>query len=65
MEFNEAKNKIKDIVSEWYLRMESMSFLMIVHKELNIYRNVYSYQFPKGMLKILADNMERHPNIQQ
>ena len=63
MHFDEARNKIKDITSEWYLRMESMSFLMVVHKKSNIYRNIYEYQFPKGILKILADNMEKHPSI--
>lgn len=47
----------------WYLRMESMSFLMLVHKKTNQYVNIYDYQFPKGMLKIIADNMDKHPKI--
>lgn len=65
MHFNEAKQKIKEMTKPWYLRMESMSFLMLVHKKTNQYVNVYDYQFPKGMLKIIADNMDKHPSIKE
>lgn len=63
MTFKEFHDKIKDITSEWYLRMESTSFLILVHKESNKYVNVYEEQFPKGMLSILADTMEKHQSI--
>lgn len=63
MNFKEADNRINKMVSEWYLRMESTSFLMIVHKDTNVYMNVYSDLLPKGMLKIFADKMEKHPAI--
>lgn len=63
MNFNEAKKRIEIMIKDWYLRMESKSFLMLVHKETNQYVNIYEYQFPKGMLKIIADNMDKHPKI--
>lgn len=63
MDFNEAINKVKDMTQDWYLRMESISFLMLVHKETNQYVNIYDCQFPKGTLKIFAENMEKHPAV--
>lgn len=63
MTFEEADKILNKMVSEWYLRMESLSFLMIVHKDTNMYHNIYANQFPKGMLKIFADKMDKHPAI--
>lgn len=63
MTFKELHDRIKRMTSEWYLRMESDSFLILVNKKSNEYVNIYEDQFPKGMLSILADTMEKHPNI--
>lgn len=63
MTFQESIKKIKDMTPKWYLRMESMSFIMVVHKKTNEYKNIYDYQFPKGMLKVLADSLDKHPAI--
>lgn len=63
MTFEEANKKIDKIIKDWYLRMDSISFIMIVHKETNEYTNIYDYQFPKGMIRIFANKMEKHPAI--
>lgn len=46
---------------DWLLRLETDSFIMVVHKETNEYRNLYAKDFRNPIqIKHMALLLERH-----
>ena len=49
--------------NEWMLRMESDSFIMLVNKTTNEYRNVYFKSLKdKSQLEQIIEGFDRHKN---
>lgn len=52
-----------DMWSNWLLRLETDSFIMIVHKERNEYRNLYAKDFKNPtQIKHIASLLKEHKN---
>lgn len=52
--------------SNWLLRMESDSFIMVINKETNEYRNLYVKDFKNPTeMKHMALCLERHKYCEQ
>lgn len=51
---------------DWWLRLESYEFIMVVHKETNEYRNLYKKDFKNPeQIKHMALLLDKHPAIEQ
>lgn len=58
---NDIIKSIKNNPENYLLRLESMSFIMVVRKEDNNYINVYSSQ---SELQSLVKLLDKHPNME-
>ena len=58
---NDIIKSIKNNPENYLLRLESMSFIMVVRKEDNNYINVYSSQ---SELQSLVELLDKHPNME-
>lgn len=53
-------------INDWWLRLESDSFIMIVNKKTNEYKNLYIKDFAKPEhMKFLALMLDDHKNYER
>lgn len=55
----------EELKSEFVLRMESDSFIIVVNKNTEEYLNLYEKDFPGGYLKYIANMLEKHDSIKE
>ena len=54
---------IMNCLDKWLLRLESISFIMVVHKETNEYRNIYLKDLKnQEELFYIIRSLDKHKN---